>query len=61
MLYIAIYLQKNNSLMKELAVFKLEPEMLATLKQIAREQNRSFSNLMETIVIEFLSKQEGGK
>lgn len=44
--------------MKELAVFKLEPEMLATLKQIAKEQNRTFSNLMETIVIEYLNQNQ---
>jgi len=46
--------------MKELAVFKIEPELLLKLKAIARSQNRSFSNLMETITIDFLGRQEGG-
>jgi len=36
----------------------LTKEDKVKLEQIAKEQNRSFSNLVETILIEYLIKQQ---
>lgn len=56
---LCLYLYKI-IIMKETATFKIEPELLDQLKAIAKSQNRSFSNLMQIIVNDFLANQEGG-
>ncbi|MDO4269819.1 MAG: ribbon-helix-helix domain-containing protein [Eubacteriales bacterium] len=37
--------------------FRLNPELVDALKVLAKEQNRNLSNLVETILIEYVKKQ----
>lgn len=43
--------------MKKPILCKFEPELIETLKRIAKEQNRPLNNLIETVLMEFVKKR----
>jgi hypothetical protein len=46
--------------MKKPYSFKLEPELLPALRQIAELENRSLNNMVEKILIDFTELRAGG-
>lgn len=43
---------------KKVYSFRFDPEMVALLQERALEENRSLSNLVETILKQYLAKRE---
>ena len=47
--------------MKEKYTFKLDPELIEDLKEIAEKQNRPFNNLVETALKQFVKQNKKKK
>ena len=43
---------------KKVISIRLDAEFIETLREIARQQNRSLSNLVETVLKEYASRQK---
>ena len=46
--------------MKKPYSFKLEPEIIPALRQIADSENRSLNNMVEKILFDFIELRAGG-